>query len=189
MASLESILERTESVTVRELKNGKKRYELIIDNQVIGRIEGKEKMSGRYEFRLTLEDGTYAGKICERFSLTGHFSEVYDADDNKVMEFKRNRLKDKIRNPLKRKAWAEIKDGDGTPLAKMEKGSDGTMLYFELFDIHDAERRRCVGSIEQQDKGGRHTYTISLPIVDNKAIALFTALIDQIFYHTKGSVL
>lgn len=187
MASLESILEKTESVTVRELKDGSKRFELIIDNQVIGRIEGKEKMSSRYEFRLTLEDGTYAGKICERFSPTGHFSEVYDADDNKVMEFRRNVLK--LQNPLKRKAWAEIKDAKGTLLARMDKGTDGEMLHLELFDIYDAERKRYVGSIEQCDKAGRHTYAISVPVLDNKAVALFTALLDQLFYHNKGIVL
>lgn len=180
MASLESILERTESVTVREIGEGKKRFELIIDNQVIGTIKGKEKMSSRYEFTLTLEDGTYAGKICERFSPTRHFSEVYDADDNKVMEFKR---------AIIGKGWAVVKDAEGTLLARMDKEKEGEMLSFELFDIYDADKKRYVGSIEQCDKGGKHAYNIRVPILDNKAIALFTALADQIVYHTKGGKL
>ncbi len=54
MASLEEILDRAELVTVREIGSGKKRFEIIVGNQLVGKIEGKERMSSRYEFRLTL---------------------------------------------------------------------------------------------------------------------------------------
>jgi len=75
-------------------------------------------------FPQTLEDGSYAGKICERFSPAGHHSEVYDAEDNKVMEFRRAVLG---------KGWATIKDGEGTLLARMEKGKDGHWRLLEPF--------------------------------------------------------
>lgn len=185
MASLEEILDRAESVTVREIGSGKKRYEVIVGNQLVGKIEGKEKMSSRYEFRLTLEDGTYKGKICENFSATGHHSEAYDAQDSKVLEFRRTLLKEKI--PFTRKVWGEIKGAGGDVLARMSK--HGEELHFELFDIRDADGGKYVGSIEQCDKAGRHTYEVTVPVIGNAGVALFAAMLDQLFYHNKGIVL
>ncbi len=104
-----------------------------------------------------------------------------------MLEFRRTLLKEKI--PFTRKVWGEIKDAGGDVLARMSKHAEETGLHFELFDIYDADKRRYVGSIEQCDKASRHTYAISVPVLDNKAVALFTAMLDQLFYHNKGIVL
>ena len=188
--ALEELLENAGSVTLREhhvnlIKRG---FDVLVDGEVIGEIVQKTHLTGTDEFRLTLEDGTYLGRIVDTVSVVDKFKRpgikatVYDADENILIRLDQNIYREKIRNPLTPRVWGTLRDAHNNVVATIDKHREDSPLHF---DLYTEDNNNILGSIDQRDKRGRHTYAVNG--IDNVAMLLVTAMLDQLYHHTSGT--
>ncbi len=189
--ALDEILESAETVTLKEhLMNVVKRgFDVVVNRETIGTVEQKWHITGCYEFKLTLNDGTYLGKIVEKVNVKekltqpGIKAEIYDGNDNLMYKLDQNLVKEKVRNPLQPRVWGTLQDGNQRPIAKINLHSEESPLHFDFYDAES--NKNNIGTIDQRDKRGRHTYAIRGE--ENWSMVLLTAMLDQLYHHTDGT--
>lgn len=190
MASLEEKLEEAQTVSVREhlVTIVGRSYDVLVGDEVVGQVSQKLHVTGTDEFRLSLDDGTYIGRIVDTLSIAdkmvrpGIKAVVYDADENVTLKLDQNLVREKVRSPYSPAVWGTLLTPHREVLATITKSGDDDVL---LFDLYDAENRERLGSIHQREKWGRHTYAVSGP--HKTSLVLVAALLDQLYHHTPGT--